>query len=351
MIHLGNYEEFFILYMDNELDADGKKMVEDFLIQHPDLQSELEMLMSTQLPMESFIMDKEALHSDVMKGNLVDENLLLYIDEELPASQMKEVELEIASNKEYGMQHQALLRTKLDASEVIHYPNKKELYRNEERKGMVFNPWMRIAAAIMVILSMGVIYLANNSSPVTDNNITAYKENQAPVQPAGKNQEDKIQDKDVNMGHQNEIAQADKAADAGKKSFMDDKNLDLPNQVKKNIIDDEQQINDLVADVYEPRASKTGMIETGSFSDAVDANSTIIQPSEIVNNHSVTSALASRKTDESAAEMDQSNDVANNKGSFKGFLRKATRLIEKKTGIDPTNDGELLIGAVAINLK
>jgi hypothetical protein len=26
-------------------------------------------------------------------------------------------------------------------------------------------------------------------------------------------------------------------------------------------------------------------------------------------------------------------------------------VIEKRTGIDPTNDGELLIGAVAINLK
>jgi vesicle coat complex subunit len=41
-----------------------------------------------------------------------------------------------------------------------------------------------------------------------------------------------------------------------------------------------------------------------------------------------------------------------NKGSVRGLLRKATRLIEKRTGIDPTNDdGELLIGAVALRLK
>ena len=39
------------------------------------------------------------------------------------------------------------------------------------------------------------------------------------------------------------------------------------------------------------------------------------------------------------------------KGSFRGFLRKATRFIERRTGINPTNeDDELLIGAVAIKL-
>ena len=36
-IHLGNYEEFFILYMDNELDAAQKQQVEEFVELHPDL--------------------------------------------------------------------------------------------------------------------------------------------------------------------------------------------------------------------------------------------------------------------------------------------------------------------------
>jgi hypothetical protein len=39
------------------------------------------------------------------------------------------------------------------------------------------------------------------------------------------------------------------------------------------------------------------------------------------------------------------------KGSVRGFLRKATRFIERRTGINPTNeDDELLIGAIAIKL-
>ena len=58
-IHLGNYEEFLILYMDNELSEDQRLAVENFLSQHPDLRGELELLMTTKLPVEELRMDKE----------------------------------------------------------------------------------------------------------------------------------------------------------------------------------------------------------------------------------------------------------------------------------------------------
>ena len=58
-IHLGNYEEFFILYMDNELNEEQVKMVDEFLAAHPDLKAEFEILMSTKLPMEEFSFDKK----------------------------------------------------------------------------------------------------------------------------------------------------------------------------------------------------------------------------------------------------------------------------------------------------
>ncbi|RYZ17243.1 MAG: hypothetical protein EOO16_24515 [Chitinophagaceae bacterium] len=38
--------------------------------------------------------------------------------------------------------------------------------------------------------------------------------------------------------------------------------------------------------------------------------------------------------------------------SVRGFLRKASRFIEKRTGIKTTNeDNQLVVGGVAINLK
>jgi hypothetical protein len=43
-INRHNYEEYFILYMDNELDSDDRRMVEAFVLQHPDLKEELDIL-------------------------------------------------------------------------------------------------------------------------------------------------------------------------------------------------------------------------------------------------------------------------------------------------------------------
>jgi anti-sigma factor RsiW len=51
-ITLSNYEEYFILYMDNELDAAGRQMVEAFISLHPHLADELDTLMSTRLPVD-----------------------------------------------------------------------------------------------------------------------------------------------------------------------------------------------------------------------------------------------------------------------------------------------------------
>ncbi|HWJ27659.1 MAG TPA: hypothetical protein VNS32_14025, partial [Flavisolibacter sp.] len=163
-IHLGNYEEFFVLYMDNELSEEQVKMVDDFLAANPDLRAEFEILMSTKLPLEEFNFDKQDLLAENMKLTSVDEDLLLYIDNELPADKKKPIELELASNKDYQLQHQVLLQTKLDPSEHIAYPNKKELYRRTERV-IVFRAWIKVAAAIIIIAAAGILYLTRNPAP------------------------------------------------------------------------------------------------------------------------------------------------------------------------------------------
>ena len=66
MIHLGNYEEYFILYMDNELSEGQMAMVDEFLVHHPDLRGEFELLMSTRLPMEEMNINKDELMSGMM---------------------------------------------------------------------------------------------------------------------------------------------------------------------------------------------------------------------------------------------------------------------------------------------
>ena len=98
-IHLGNYEEFFILYMDNELGKDQVKMVDEFFVAHPDLRAEFEILMSTKLPLEDFSLDKKDLFAQSMKLSSVDEELLLYIDNEYEFFRASEIFCRFASQK------------------------------------------------------------------------------------------------------------------------------------------------------------------------------------------------------------------------------------------------------------
>src|SRR2546421_4851006 len=61
-----------------------------------------------------------------------------------------------------GVQTCALPISKLDGTERVTYPNKEELYRRTQ-KIVPFKTWMRIAAAIILIAFMGMLYWQNSS--------------------------------------------------------------------------------------------------------------------------------------------------------------------------------------------
>lgn len=351
-INLGNYEEYFILYMDNELTADQRKMVDAFLIANPDLQAELEMLLSTRLPAEEFSFNKETLLAGSMKLNAVDEELLLYIDDELPEGKKKIVEWELASNPTYQQQHQQLLQTRLDASEVISYPNKKELYRRTERVAAL-KPWMRIAAAVIVIAAMGVLYYAgNNSAPAVPPVTAEVKEPQINTEPSQNQAKAAEKPSQQPAIAENFIPKSNHAEQAEKE------NTERNNEVKYAA----QSITDVITNTTTEDVVSTPPLVRSTTAIALNSNmeatTASLDPSkEILNTSAVTSALSQRNTTINATTPAvPGNDVADNnerKGSFKSFLRKATRLIERKTGIDPTSgeEDELLIGAVALKLK
>jgi hypothetical protein len=63
-INRNNYEEFFLLYVDNELPAGERRAVEEFVLLHPDLQEELEILSGSVLtPVDDIVFEyKEELY-------------------------------------------------------------------------------------------------------------------------------------------------------------------------------------------------------------------------------------------------------------------------------------------------
>ncbi|WP_207497312.1 hypothetical protein [Aridibaculum aurantiacum] len=54
-ISSSNYEEYFLLAIDNELSEQGKEAVETFILQHPNLQEEYTQLQQTVLPAEDIV--------------------------------------------------------------------------------------------------------------------------------------------------------------------------------------------------------------------------------------------------------------------------------------------------------
>jgi hypothetical protein len=346
MIHLGNYEEFFVLYMDNELSDEQMKMVDDFLIKHPDLQVEFDILASTKLPAEQVSINKEDLLADSMKLNVFDEELLLFIDNELPAEQKKIVALELENNKDYRLQHQVLINTKLDASEVIAYPNKKELYRKSDSGVVFFKPWMRIAAAVLLIAALGITYFRNNNSASVDPipNIAVNNDNKPVIKEITK-EKDKSEDilQDIQPVKENMIARNEEVKE--KKTYKKD-NREIINQAPdQNLV----AHNDVSVNLPQQKPMESINISQPAISmGSID----ISRDNSILNNLAVTSdhTTAYNNTNASAVIADDAKGNET-KGSVKGFLRRATRLIEKRTGIDATTDGELLIGVVAVKLK
>src|SRR5882762_4310883 len=104
IINRNNYEEFFLLYVDNELSAADRMAVESFVRENPDLEKELDMLKQSTLKPDSSISfeHKELLMSGTGGNSFInntnyEEFFLLYTDGELNEENKKAVE-EFASH-------------------------------------------------------------------------------------------------------------------------------------------------------------------------------------------------------------------------------------------------------------
>src|SRR5687767_4825043 len=85
-----NFEEYFVLYIDNELSPEERCAVENYLLQYPELQIEMNLLLASKLPVEEInLTNKEVLFAESMRVNGLDESLLLYIDNELNIEESK----------------------------------------------------------------------------------------------------------------------------------------------------------------------------------------------------------------------------------------------------------------------
>jgi hypothetical protein len=378
-INRHNYEEYFILYMDNELSSDERRMVETFVQNHPDLKEELDILLQYKLVPDNNIVfeGKDELmkvkgESPVTLSNY-EEWLVLYMDNELTADQRKTVEQFIAANPAIQKEADLLLRTQLQP-EIIVFANKEVLYRREEKVRPIL--WWRAVAAVF-ILALGItsVIVFNKKGNAGKDEIAAapgteektIKENPVATNENSSNQEVKGENKEtqipiISNNVQNAVTTTLRPAN----TTTDKKNNIVPVKANGNIITPIKKNEEVMANNDKPTTNNLPLPSQNRNvinTDASNAIANVTIPKEINNsNTSLTNTGVTTKDPQSSdirtASLTSNADDADfnqpngKKSKLRGFFRKVTRTFEKRTNIDPTeNDEKLLVGGLAIRLK
>ncbi len=353
-----NYEEYFILYLDNELADADRRMVESFIELHPDLKEELEILSQFKLQPDTELVytDKDSLLKPGTEQGLSSEQLLLYLDGELDPEQSKELQQQINGDIRLQQQFALLQRTKLQP-ELISFPDKSVLFRKTaERARIISVRWYRVAAAVLLFLLAGTtIVLLNNrkqngDSPEVAKTVSPSIE-KAPV--TDDIQKESLLAKDDLATPGKEIStENDRPVNNTPVSIRDIKKEPIVANISPSVTQPEKQVKEILTNnLPEPennrnviaqneiKAQRTIDPETNFSTNAVTSLSP--QPLNIVQ---VSLPVMEEDTDQ--------EPTGGKKNKLRGIFRKVTRTFEKRTNIDATdNDERLLVAGLAIKLK
>lgn len=361
-----NYEEYFILYLDNELSAADKQMVELFAEQNPDLKDELDLLMQSKLVPDTNIVfeGKEMLlkNETDLPVTGITEKLLLHLDNELSAGEKADIERLIAADTDVTKEWQLLQQTKLPAEAIV-FLNKESLYRKEETVRVVSIKWWRIAAAAVVLLGIGfgTYSILNKKEAVINSGIETAK-NDTETNVPKKVDEPKIispviesPKEGIATAPENKTEQKPLIVKQNSNALIikgDKKNISVqpeqPLVVQNNIIDKKDE---------SPLFDQKNDLKKDNTNDAIAKADN--PPSQNIKEDGVTPESSPRNTNTQAGinpEVDRPvyvmSEPSGKKNKLRGFFRKATRVFERTTNISATdNDDRLLIGGLAVRLK
>ena len=379
-INRHNYEEFFILYMDKELSSEDRRMVEDFVQHHPDLKEELELLMQYKLVPDELVVfeNKETL----IKGDAIinvanyEEYFLSYIDDELTTAQKAAVEKFVADNPVAAKELTLLQKSKLQPEDIV-FANKESLYRSEEKIRRLPVKWLRAAAAVLILaLGLTTFLVLNKKSatevgpivktPGTEQNNPVVNTVEQPSKETLVADVNEKQDTAVENLKENNIIQ--QAVVPTKKE--DAKNMAVTNAIvtpknlpaNQHLIPSKKEEQALITAIVPPVTNNNlpQPISNPNFSKNDAANNAIANvniPKEIKKVEALTNPIVTSKSTQplnysNASFIEEESQQNEKKNKLRGFFRKITRTLEKRTNIDATDDdGKLLIAGLAIKLK
>ncbi|HYE56086.1 MAG TPA: hypothetical protein VD996_14655 [Chitinophagaceae bacterium] len=353
-----NYEEYFLLYVDNELTKAERLEVEAFVQNNPDLEEELIMLKQSKLKPDAFIQfpGKSALikpePASLINDTNYEEFFLLYVDNELEASFRKEVEAFAAGQPRYQQELDLLLQTKAAPEESIVFPDKSLLYKEPAGKRVVIGWWRAVAVAAIILLALGIFWLnsSNKTGSITPVGLakTEQPQNNNPDQkeePANPEEEKEQPSLPQQANNDQQLASRDNTKTT-QKSNDDDRQPKDNDRVyagnQNNAQDPNPGTQPKIAKVE--HTISTG-VEIASLASAVK-----LKQDPIVQT-AVAIAPPPSVEEEAAHENAIAMTPVDKKNKLRGLFRKVTRVFEKTTNLPAVEEKGILIGGFEIALK
>jgi tellurite resistance protein len=366
-INRNNYEEYFLLYADNELTDSEKAEVLMFVKHHKDLEEEFRMIYHTIFKPDSTIQlaDKSFLFRNNTTGFInaknYEEVFVLYHDGELTENERLETEEFLSLHKELKNEFDLIGLARLTQESSVVFPTKKILYK-KEKSGKVVPVmfWRMLAAAAFIGFGLWATSLffktpgkstmttahstpAKNLSPTIKKDILPEKEIKEVIARSlvasdknpGKETNDKHEKKQKTLYQKNENALVKTIIDKQKPT---EKNISiqLPEKINDAIV-----INDKIKNISKEKTSSLNKIDP--------SKELASEKNEAQNNNEKAAPVSYARTASYVPDADNNNenyvfyDVTTEK--FKktkigGFLKKVKRVVERNNPITRLLSGD-----------
>jgi hypothetical protein len=314
-----------------------------------------------------------------------EEWLVLYIDNELSADQQKSVEDFIALHPEAKKKLAQLQRVKLQPEVIAFPHKESLYRKEEKVRRITITWWRVAAAVLLFTIGTGAYFILNNRKNTDKDDVAInpgiekiVSPEQTPIVPLQQNNQtvattDEINpEKDNNSTTSNNVV-ADKnntavQAPVYKQTVIpaiannNKKNVVAPQDKQINITPVQQQPKDnqpaLVSNNDKPSNNLPQPLNNPNVSsqkdDAVAVNNT---PENKIQKDLTIPPVTNDNTSSSGiiqASYDPVEQPSEKKGKFRGFFRKITRTFEKRTNIDPTDGSKekrVLIAGLSFKTK
>ncbi len=360
-INRNNYEECFLLYVDNELSAVEREAVEVFVSENADLRGELNLLQQLVVRADKKITfdNKAELLKSSAPANPVNESnyeeyFILYGDDELSNEEKDFVEQFVYRHPQHQSAFELLQGIRFTADTSIVFPDKQSLYRSEKDERVIVMRWWRIAAAAVVLFFIGgaAWYFSGTDTGTVVDPIA--------VKPATKTNEADTKNPLINTTpDKQEIAEAPK-------STINNSQSDVKTSIKNDTQKKQKEVVDQpeVLIVYvDPETKKSDNSSNSSTSTNVTQKEETVTKVDENPNKSTASAditdeivdldekFKKLSTNDAEKPMTASfasdegqivvlNTTVSNKSKMRGFFRKVGRVVDKATNIGPADESE-----------